>query len=765
MISWVPALGLAVLLAQPDGVTLAGTVRDAQSRKPVVGARVVLADLGRATVSGEDGRYAVRAIPPGPQHVEVRRLGYATRLLHVFVPAAGAMQLDLALQPEPLVLRTLEVFAPVIVRGVETDSARYPPTDVALSAAAVRNHPLLAEPDVLAALSGGAVTIQPESPSGLHVHGGRTDQVTFLLDGVPVLSPYHALGLFSAWNPDALAHVRLDPVPDGIATPDALAGVVAAQTRRPANDVHAAGAFSSSQARVTMDGPLPLDSGGFLVSARLGFPGYPVPEEEVSYVRGQGADWLATLHAALAGGELRLLGYENRNRTRVAAAVLDEALDDAEWEDVRGTILENRFDWSGRSWGGEWARRLHRGRLRIRGWHASADASAHWAGATEGPLRLASARRDVGGALVFEAGQGSTITTWGARVSRSGTRYDVTPLGLGAVALAARETGTLVAAASVEHSRPLSSSIHLEAGMVGALYDASPRLAPRLAMRWLPHRTSTLTLSLARTYQSGQSLANGESVVGHLFPTALPVGTGAQGVPLARSDQAILAAELRPAAAVRIGAELYVRGFDGVVLVAPVTAQPFALDTFAVGSGTASGAAVALSVGRARYALIGSYGYERVRHAAGDSAYVPAFAAAHALELGLLLVPRATLSVRLGLRGAFGRRSSELVGPVEWEACNLLDRGCEFAGSPQQRRGSLGALRPPAYLRLDVGARKHWHVHMGRAAAEVGLYATLGNVLGRRNRLTRTVDPLTGEHAWIEMQSRAPLVAGLDWRF
>ena len=75
--------------------------------------------------------------------------------------------------------------------------------------------------------------MDPESPSGLHVRGAAADHTAFLLDGVPVLAPYHAAGLFSAWNPDALASVRLTAAAPSPGLPDALAGVVTGTTRTP----------------------------------------------------------------------------------------------------------------------------------------------------------------------------------------------------------------------------------------------------------------------------------------------------------------------------------------------------------------------------------------------------------------------------------------------------------------------------------------------------------------------------------------------------
>jgi hypothetical protein len=101
---------------------------------------------------------------------------------------------------------------------------------------------------------------------------------------------------------------------------------------------------------------------------------------------------------------------------------------------------------------------------------------------------------------------------------------------------------------------------------------------------------------------------------------------------------------------------------------------------------------------------------------------------------------------------------------LEWEACNLLDRGCEFAGSPRAS-DQLGATHLPAYVRVDVGVRKHWHLELAQRDATIALFATVTNLFARRNVLNYGTDPATGAPAVIEMRPLSPLVAGIDWRF
>ncbi len=68
-------------------------------------------------------------------------------------------------------------------------------------------------------------------------------------------------------------------------------------------------------------------------------------------------------------------------------------------------------------------------------------------------------------------------------------------------------------------------------------------------------------------------------------------------------------------------------------------------------------------------------------------------------------------------------------------------------------------------MRVDLGARKHWHLGIGGRDASLALFGTVTNLLARRNVLTYATDPASGERVVVEMRPLAPLVAGIDWRF
>jgi hypothetical protein len=323
------------------------------------------------------------------------------------------------------------------------------------------------------------------------------------------------------------------------------------------------------------------------------------------------------------------------------------------------------------------------------------------------PLDLAAGRHDEGVQAEMERSGGSSHTTFGIRLERSHTRYRIAaPDGQNEPVTLAASTpvGTLF----LQHQRPIARRLGSVVG-VSAMEAAHVfHLGLHGQLRWDLSAGLSLVATYARTHQFAQSLRNAESVVGNVFPPDLYLGAGAAGVPVARSDRTVLAADYHPSSGLRVGAQAYFTRYGGLLLVAPGTTGPFATGSFVTGSGTAPGASLDASMSGARFGLLARYGWQRVRLQHGDSSYTPTYGTSHLLELGGILFPSATSSIRLGLTGGWGRAATAISGSFEWEACNLL---------------------------------------------------------ARTNVFTIAVDPETGRRTAIEMRPLSPLVVGLDWRF
>jgi hypothetical protein len=737
---------------QAGQATVAGTVWDEETGDPLAGAIVALPDLSRSTATDVAGRYVLSEVPPGPQHITVRFIGHAQRAMHALVPSIGQLEINVSLRAQPLRLGTIVVRPPVHIRGLddEDSTGRF---DRGSSIAGVRNNPMLAEPDVLQALEGGPVVLRAESPSGLHIRGGASDQTAYLLDGIPVLSPYHAAGLFSAWNPDALSGVYLSSSLPSNDHPDALAGTVAAVTRTPGARLGAQGSLSTSQARMTLDGEIGGTRVGYLLSVRSRVPAIPFVDHDASYLRGESGDLLAKVQAPLLRGRALILAYDSENEIDAAADA--QAL-------VPGAG-RNGFEWASRSYGAEWSGTISATPVKLLAWSASSNAASSWAGPA-GNTGLSASRRDLGLLGTVEIRSGRDHTSAGVRVERSKTFYEARSDS--APASWTHAARTPVAALFVQNNRTVLRRTHLTLGASLAGVDAGVYFGPYAQIRWQTTRGLTLTGSYVRTHQFAQSLRNAESVVGNIFPVDLYIGAGGPDVPVARSDGVVLAAEYVPFAGTRLQLEGYRRSTGGLLLVAPVEGGPFSTGSFTVGSGESRGLSVDVAVSRARYGVLASYGLQQVEYAYRGSAYSPEHGTTHLLQAGLIVFPSTTSSIRLGANGALGRRTTSLSSGFEWEACNLLDHGCEFAGSPNYSGGeAVGATALPAYFRMDLGFRKHWHLPLAGRDAVVALFATITNLLNRKNVLTYTHDAATGRPLPVEMRPLAPLVVGLDWRF
>ncbi len=756
MIFSIPAMAKVVFLLQVIQASVGGVVLDDETGQPLFGAVVSLPDLDPFSLTDTAGQYFFADVPPGPQHLSVQHLGYRSRVLHALVPREGRFRLNVSLRPDPIPLAGVKIWSRVPIRGSEPgDSTGFP--DRGISGAAIRTHPLLPEPDVLQALGGGEVVMGPETPSGIHVRGGASDQTAYLLDGIPVFSPYHSGGLFGAWNPDAIAALSLySSFPSG-AYPDALSGVVSAATRPPGIQLRGHGGLSTSHARLTLDGPVGSSGIGFLISLRTGFPGGLLAPDERSYLRGESGDRIAKLEGGLLGGRFLLLAYDTQNEMDASAVAGIPETDSS-------ARPRNTFRWDGRSIGLAWTRRLGGWTAQFKGWSASGHAGSTW-GAEEGSARrMVSERTDLGMLFSAERGGARGRSTGGLRIDRSRTSYRVATEGDGEP-FGNLAASTPTVSAFLQHGLTLGSGLEANLGATLTFGDGAGHLGPRAQLSWSPDAALTLSASAARTHQYSQSLRNSESVAGNVFPADLFLGAAAEGVPVARSDQGILAVAFQPAPGLSFGAQAYLKSFRDLLLVAPLEKGVFSTGVFATGSGSSGGVALEGSVSTSRVGFLGSYGWQRVRLEHEDRRFVPEWGSAHLVDAGVILFPTLNSSLRIGAAGAMGRHSTAVNGVLEWEACNLLDKGCEFGGTPELGDGPLGATRLPAYFRLDVTLQNHWHLRVARVEGILSVFGSFTNLLGRKNLLTFATDPSTGQRVGIEMRPLAPLVFGIDWGF
>ncbi len=193
---------------EPLRETLRGTVVDAETGEVLPGAHVVLAGLGLGTVTNAVGYFAVPDLPAGTYRVRFSFVGYRAATLEIPVYPESKLE-------APAVrLRAEAVLAEgVMVEGSDgerSDLEAIPGVAAVGPQQAAAMPGVLGEGDALGALAWlPGVLRSGEAGGELVVRGAPAPYNRYLLDGAPVLQPWHAFGLFSAFQPEALKSTRL----------------------------------------------------------------------------------------------------------------------------------------------------------------------------------------------------------------------------------------------------------------------------------------------------------------------------------------------------------------------------------------------------------------------------------------------------------------------------------------------------------------------------------------------------------------------------
>jgi outer membrane receptor for ferrienterochelin and colicin len=160
---------------------LAGSVKDAQTGEALVGANIMIVgtDLGAAT--NINGSYVILNIPPGNYSVRISFIGYESKIItEVGIIVDQTTVLDVSLN-----LQSIEVDAVVV-----TATTPMVQKDVTSSISVIRRDQIDALPvstftDLLSLQAGVVETGNDQ----LHIRGGRSNEVAYLVDGVYVKDP------------------------------------------------------------------------------------------------------------------------------------------------------------------------------------------------------------------------------------------------------------------------------------------------------------------------------------------------------------------------------------------------------------------------------------------------------------------------------------------------------------------------------------------------------------------------------------------------
>lgn len=777
-----------VIAAGGGGGTVRGVVRRSGDTAALDSVRVTAAGTAApAAMTGPDGTYVVHGVGAGPCTLRFGRPGYLPLAVTVLSDGRGEARLDVALDPAPVRMSAVRVVGRR--RGDAPSVAG--PADLSVGAVRLGRRALtaplrLGEPDALRALAAApTVQIAPESPGSLHVYGGGGDENLVLLDGIPLPHATHAGAIFSAVNPAALDAVTLAGGVPSAAYGGRLSSVIEMHTIHPVRRPITRGALTTAGASALLAAPVAHGRADVLLSLRHSSTGFARSMQ--SGESGDGAapagwtDLLGVAAARIGRDSVTLLALGTSDAlafgapggasgmTTAARAGL-QAVADVAGADVAAqqgnAAAGSHLRWSAATTGIDWWHPMSaRTAVRVAAWRSGATTGLDWASRSR-RTAVSSGTGHAGVRAQVTTRTGVRLFRVGGSVERVTAAYDAasaiasTPSCAAGCALTAHGDVRLATLFAEQRWSPAPRwQLRVGARAVARLGGpGAPLVEPRVALGYRARPDLRISLGYARTHQYVQSLWNGESPVGAIVGLDLPAVAGSSGVRVAQSDGVTAAATLaRAGTRVRVAA--YARRLRGIVLPPTASPDPFVAGPARVGSGAAWGAGAALERELGRVTLVATGAYSDVRRGRAASGYRPSFAPtlSGSAAIGVRVSPATTL--RLAAVAEGGRRATLVAGPLAWGWRRSILGQRDLGGVPDRYAGRLGGERLPPYLRVDLGVRHElgWSPAPG---VRVALFASLDNVLGRRNSFGSLAGP--AGVAPLPMLPRR-LSAGLQW--
>lgn len=243
---------------------ISGTLRDADSNEPLIGATASIPQLAKGASTDVAGNYSF-SVPEGTYTLQFSYLGYNTSTQTVTVHKD--LVLNFKLKAENSQLKEVVIEAGSLSEKLTT-------TQMGLETLSSREAKLLpalfGEVDLLKVLqlkpgvqSGG------EGTSGLYVRGGGPDQNLFLIDDATVYNASHLFGFFSIFNPDAVHGIDLYKGGFPAQYGGRLSSVVDIKMREGDKEKFSTtGGIGLIASRLTVEGPIQKGKSSFLLSGR-----------------------------------------------------------------------------------------------------------------------------------------------------------------------------------------------------------------------------------------------------------------------------------------------------------------------------------------------------------------------------------------------------------------------------------------------------------------------------------------------------------------
>jgi hypothetical protein len=259
-------LASSFILGQNRGM-LRGFVADSTSGESLPYANIFIPELNRGASTDHRGFFLMASLPHDELlTVIISYIGYESKEFLIRAEPYVVTDIRVQLKPVSIQLQTIEK----IGERVAKENA----TDLSLQKLAIRdieNLPKGVELDIFRALQNlPGVQTAGDVSARFYVRGSSSNQNLVLLDNIPIYNPFHALGIFSAIDPDMVSTVEFYKGGFPAEYSGRLSSVLKVVTRDGnRNNLSAKGSLSILTAKGLVEGPIP--GGSFIASFRKNY--------------------------------------------------------------------------------------------------------------------------------------------------------------------------------------------------------------------------------------------------------------------------------------------------------------------------------------------------------------------------------------------------------------------------------------------------------------------------------------------------------------
>ncbi len=199
-----------------------GTVFDAQSGDPLLGANVIVKEAEVGTATNTNGEFVIPNLPVGKYTVIVSFIGYGTKQFNnIEVFPGQTVGLNVQLKPASIQGETVEVVAEAKRQVVDVKEAA---SAEKISAQEITTMPVSNVRGLLAKTT-GVVETKGGGSQGLHMRGGRSGETAMYVDGVRIDNPVDGT---ASLNIDKYSMEQVEIKLSGMSAEygDAMSGVV-----------------------------------------------------------------------------------------------------------------------------------------------------------------------------------------------------------------------------------------------------------------------------------------------------------------------------------------------------------------------------------------------------------------------------------------------------------------------------------------------------------------------------------------------------------